>query len=330
MRRPDPAMSFAARFAASLTRAWAAAYTFGLAAHVRASRRREIDSDVWEHQHDAEGASSSPGIALQLIGRMLRGVPADLLWRINVEGPQMDIRIPVERIMGAALVVMVALVMVTGAISGIDTDRQGLPNELAHFAEKSAAENNFDTVFRVGTGLSWIVVAAVIFSVLRQRAPMLGTLAAFGLLVGAGLELAATALQVVLVDMSGDYMAMSPADQANLLPSAHTVALLVQTTTTMALGALLASIYVLAIAALRENLVPRWLFGIPVLSLAALASGLTIAAAGGGDTWVWIVTMSGLMLGVIWLLIAGLWLVFNPGETQRDNAQLPAATGAAS
>jgi hypothetical protein len=82
---------------------------------VREARRREIESDLWEHQHDAEGASSSQGIGLQVISRMLRGVAADILWRINVEGPQMDIRLPVERIMGAMLVAMVVLVMITGA-----------------------------------------------------------------------------------------------------------------------------------------------------------------------------------------------------------------------
>lgn len=320
MRRPDALMSFAA----SLTRAWAAAYTFGLAAHVRDARRREIDSDVWEHQHDAEGASSSPGIALQLIGRMLRGVPADLLWRINVEGPQMDIRIPVERIMGGALVVMVALVVITGSISGIDTSREDFSSVLLQFADKSAIENRFDATFRIGTGLSWILVAAVIFRALRERAPMLGTLAAFGMLVGAGLELMATAFQIVLVDLSGDYVAAAAADRPGILSSAHTVALVVEMTTILAVGALLASVYVVAIATLRENLVPRWLFGIPVLSVGALASGMTISAAGGGDTWVWIVIMSGLMLGVIWLLIAGLWMVFNPVAAERDSAHLPA------
>ena len=320
MRRDDPAASFAA----TLARAWAAIYTFGLATHVRESRRREIDSDVWEHQHDAEGASSSPAIALQLISRMLRGAPADLLWRINVEGPQMDIRIPMERLLGVVLVAMVALVMITGAISGIDTAREGFANELQRFADKSALENNFDTVFRVGTGLSWIVVAAIIFSTLRTRAPMLGTLAAFGLLIGAALELSATGLQVVLVDMSDDYFAATGDERTSILTSAHAIANIVQVMTTMALAALLASIYVLAVAALRENLVPRWLFGIPVLSLAGLTAGLTIAAAGGGDEWVWIVTMSGLMLGVFWLLIAGLWLIFTPSEAASTSAQRPA------
>ena len=73
--------------ASSLTRAWVATYTLGLASTVRESRRREIASDLWEHQHDAAREGSGPlGTALHIISRTLRGLPADVFWRINVEG----------------------------------------------------------------------------------------------------------------------------------------------------------------------------------------------------------------------------------------------------
>ena len=57
------------------------------------------------------------------------------------------------------LVAMVVLVMITGAISGIDTAKEGFTNELARLAENTALENNMNAVFRIATGLSWIVVA---------------------------------------------------------------------------------------------------------------------------------------------------------------------------
>jgi hypothetical protein len=311
--------------AANITRSWVVAYTLGLAAGVRESRRCEIASDLWEHQQDAAGSSSNPlGIGLQIISRTLRGLPADLLWRINVEGPQMDIRIPVERVMGGMLVAMVALVMITGAISGIDTTREGFANELVKFADKSALENNGDAAFRILTGLSWIVVAAGFFVTLRERTPALAAIAGFGLLAAAVLELTATGLQIVLVDLADDYVIAAPTEQATLLTTAHAVALTVQMTTTLALVGLLGSIYVLALATAHQNLVPRWLLGIPALSAVGLGTGMTIAAAGGGDDWVWVVTMSGLMLGLVWLLIAGMWLIFTPRGDSPKATPAPA------
>ena len=73
--------------ASHMTRSWVAMYTLGLASTVRESRRREIASDLWEHQHDAAREGSNPlGTALHIISRMLRGLPADVFWRINMEG----------------------------------------------------------------------------------------------------------------------------------------------------------------------------------------------------------------------------------------------------
>jgi len=311
--------------ASGITRSWVAAYTLGLAPDVRAARRHEVASDLWEHQHDARGSGSNPlGTGLQIVSRTLRGLPADVLWRINMEGPQMDIKVPVERVMGAMLVAMVVLVMITGAISGIDTDREGFANELVRLAEKTAVENNVNAAFRVATGLSWIIVAAGFFVAMRERTPVLAAVAGFGLLAAGVLELSATGMQIVLVGLAGDYVGAPTAEQATLIAPAHTVARIVEVTTTMALFALLGSVYVLAIATQQGNLVPRWLLGIPALSAIGLGSGLVIQASGGGDDWVWVVTMSGLMLGLLWLLIAGLWLIFTP----RAQAATPATATA--
>jgi hypothetical protein len=189
----------------------------------------------------------------------------------------------------------------------------------------SSLENNGNATFRVATGLSWIVVAAAFFAALRERTPVFAALVGFGLLCGAALELIATGLQIVLVGLADDYVAAAPAEQVTLLPTAHALALTVQATTTMALGALLGSIYVLAVATLRESLVPRWLIGLPVLSALCIGAGILAAAAGTGDSGVWIVTMSGLLLGLAWLLIAGLWLVFT---TPARAATTPLAASA--
>ena len=63
-----------ASLARMIARGWAAAYTLGVDRGARDRRRQEIDSEVWEQQHDRAEASG-------VLSRVLRGVPADLVWR---------------------------------------------------------------------------------------------------------------------------------------------------------------------------------------------------------------------------------------------------------
>lgn len=58
-------------------RRWAAVYTRGLSIDVRERRCLELESDMWEHLHDAD----EPNAATAVFGRFLRGMPADVRWR---------------------------------------------------------------------------------------------------------------------------------------------------------------------------------------------------------------------------------------------------------
>jgi len=70
-------------FAVGLTRSWVLAYTAGLASDARDERRAEIESDLWEH-----GAlnGSNGTTAMEVVVRLLFGVPADLTWRMQQTG----------------------------------------------------------------------------------------------------------------------------------------------------------------------------------------------------------------------------------------------------
>lgn len=69
----------------SITSRWAGFYTRKLPAAQRDDRLSEIESDLWEHascgRHDDR---SEADIAFEILLRMLKGVPADLLWRRTV------------------------------------------------------------------------------------------------------------------------------------------------------------------------------------------------------------------------------------------------------
>src|SRR5215831_19195819 len=67
------------RLAVALVRLWTRVFTLGMPGTVREWRRREIESDLWEQAHDRQLSAG------QLIARLLRGLPADILWRIEEE-----------------------------------------------------------------------------------------------------------------------------------------------------------------------------------------------------------------------------------------------------
>jgi len=68
-------MSSNAAYGVRFTRSWVARYTGGLSAEVGDRRRNEIESDVYEQTREGTGG---------VLGRCLRGVPADLWWRVRM------------------------------------------------------------------------------------------------------------------------------------------------------------------------------------------------------------------------------------------------------
>lgn len=58
--------------------AWTALYTRGLPADTAERRRDEIRSDLFEH---AQAAGVTPTQQIDVLGRVLWGIPADLSWR---------------------------------------------------------------------------------------------------------------------------------------------------------------------------------------------------------------------------------------------------------
>jgi hypothetical protein len=153
----------------------------------------------------------------------------------------------------------------------------------------------------------------------------MATLIGFGLCTAAALELVGSALQLALVELADEYVSSSGAHQESVLVAARGIALAGQYTVTSAFFAIMLSTYALAVVAFRENLVPRWLIGIPVISAGLVTGSLIATAAGAGDTMLWMTLMSGLLTSVLWLLIAGIWLIFAP---QPPNAA-PAASAPA-
>ena len=68
--------------APQLPERWVRVYTVGLPRETRAERRDEIASDVYE-QCATNGHGSARRVRAAVVGRTLRGMPGDVLWRVE-------------------------------------------------------------------------------------------------------------------------------------------------------------------------------------------------------------------------------------------------------
>ena len=72
------------RLANAAVRAWARVYTWRLAPHIRDARRQDIESDLWEGEHDP-AVDNRYSLPLLVFTRSVLGVPDDLGWRSEQE-----------------------------------------------------------------------------------------------------------------------------------------------------------------------------------------------------------------------------------------------------
>ena len=68
--------------AVAFVRTWTWIYTRGMPAFVRDGRRQEIESDLWEQQHDLAGETDAR-VAIQITLRLLAGFLDDLQWHVE-------------------------------------------------------------------------------------------------------------------------------------------------------------------------------------------------------------------------------------------------------
>lgn len=98
--------------ASRLVRRWVRLYTTRLAPDLRDGRRAEIDSDLWEQLTDAQ-ADHNPQFATQLdvIARMLKGIPSDLAWRGRAHRTMKETRSMKQRLLRITAVSCIAIAL---------------------------------------------------------------------------------------------------------------------------------------------------------------------------------------------------------------------------
>lgn len=307
---------------AELARLWLRVYTIGLPAASRARRQQQLESDLWEHEVDrlSEGVPPSM-VGTEVLGRMVRGMPADILWRFQMEGPKMELKIPFERVTGLLLLTLVVLVPVSGAISGYDTARDGWAGELRRLGDMASWQINLNILFQVLCGLSLIGAGAAFYLALQSRARVLTTFSAFGMTAAGVLTLAASATYAAVATLADDFAAGRGGD--DVLTTARAFAISMDGLVRSATVSLALSVYALALIGYRHHLVPRWLGSLALLSFASFAlAGITEAASDSDGAWLFL--MGGLALLLLWLIVAGMCLLLG---YQRPLEQAQSPTG---
>jgi hypothetical protein len=164
--------------AIGLTRAWASVYTRGLPAAMRSARREEIDCDLWEHQRLADfERESATGTAAAILLRLIAGMPADVLWRLEAgstaseRGTRMNESILQRGLLGLAI--LVALFPVGLGVTAVI----GVNGEWDNDTE------------RIVVGLLWVFVGCAMIAglILSRSRPILG----IGLVLGGAVTLSA-------------------------------------------------------------------------------------------------------------------------------------------
>lgn len=78
-----------ALLAEGLIRRWVALYTRGLPDEVRSLRWDEIASDIWSQREDAmETGQATAALGVEMVARLIFGIPADVGWRLEQKGHQ--------------------------------------------------------------------------------------------------------------------------------------------------------------------------------------------------------------------------------------------------
>jgi hypothetical protein len=80
----SPGDGVSRKLACALVRLWARVYTLGLPAGARTARLVELESDLWESEHDR----GRPSTAGDVLGRWLWGVFDDVRWRSSRATPK--------------------------------------------------------------------------------------------------------------------------------------------------------------------------------------------------------------------------------------------------
>jgi len=304
-----------------LTRLWVRLYCMGMSEQARVVRLLEIESDLWEHFADRSMERISPAaINVEALGRMLRGVPSDIAWRIQAEGFHVNIQFPVERLAGLLLLFLIVPFIAGTAISGYDTGRTEWPGEFLRFSEMSSRSREGTALLHGAIG--WLTIAGVawLYATMHERSPRLIAVACALLAAAGTIMLVNAALYRAMSGLADGFTAGS---DASLVTTARGFALSVEALSMANASATTSGLFCLGTALIRLGMVPRWTLVLPAAGFVGTILWTVLGPVFGDAAWLAITF--GFIAVALWLLICGIWLLVGGSKLQSMKG-LPAHT----
>ena len=304
---------------------WVQVYTTGLSGETRDRRLGQIVSDLWEHHSDRSEQGASPAvIGLEALGRAARGAVADLFWRFQLEGPQVQLNIPIERIGGACLLLLAAAAMLSLNVSGYDPNVDGFEGELRRLAGIEEWQVGLYTAFQVLSGMGMLAGAVVLYLALKRYSTTPVILAAVALASAGLLTLVTSALYATAAELADEYVATTPEHRDAVVAVARAFVLMLTAVVPITATMLALGIYGFAFITARHHLVPQWLRFAAGGSAVALGIAMVTGLVFDSDV-TWLFVMTGLFLLLLWLAVAGGWLLLG-GSAGPHVDQGPSST----
>lgn len=298
----------------ALARAWTHTYTLAMPPDRQLARRREVASDVWEHR--AAAAAAGRGrfeTGSEVLWRLARGMPADLAWRMQRGGFEMNLTFGVERTTGVAIF-LVAIFGVLGVVLG-----PGIAGDDPYFSDDfpafTAELDGFraQLIFKFAYVLAMPAVAALLYLTFRPHVG--GRVASIGAaaLMLSALPMLIAAIAGVRLHALGGVWRESGSRGDSVWLSAKDAAQIVEFGTLLAALVFVLSFVVIGVYIARRAMLPRALGVGPVVGAAIFILGMLFSA--------WYVGMAGIALAMLSVLATGVWLAV---RGTRRSAEPPA------
>ncbi len=303
----------------ALTRWWVGLYCAGTSQAVRERRHTEIESDLWEHYADRTQEGASPAaINTEMVSRLLRGAPSDIAWRFQVEGFQMNIHFPIERVIGVLLLFLLVPFFAISAISGYDTRQEGWPDAFQGYVNNSSGSREVAAALHVLVGALVLIGVSQLLAYGLRRSPAL-IAAAAALLAASGFTMLVNGALFYGMSTLADEFAAN--GDTGIVATARSFARAIEFLGIMNLGLVAGGVCFLSVAVYRMEAVPRWTLVLP------LGGGLGIIGAFAttpvSDSWSWGFLLIGWISISLWLIICGLWLLLGGNRSPQARAPEP-------
>jgi hypothetical protein len=121
-------MNLMERLALAALRGWTRSYTVALPVPTRDARRRELAADTHDHLADLRArAVSGRRSAVEILGRLVRGMPDDVRWALTMTLEEAMPRTRTLAIAGWCYALLVAVFALLGAVEGLAHGWRELP-----------------------------------------------------------------------------------------------------------------------------------------------------------------------------------------------------------